>query len=487
MLVHERLLSGLRSYAALRLFTQLTSWLGTVYVVRELDSHAVGQYGVALVVFNYLSMVYDGTLLEALVQHPPATRIERRAAFTLLAGVGLLLAGAVVALSGPVARLVGDATVAPLVEAVGGALLLTSFCVLPQSSLAREMEFGRLATIGAIQAVCVTAVSVLLAYLGAGAWALAAGLLAGAAVRCTLLNAAASDLVPPTLHLESAVRYLRFGGVLFADNLLWRWYTSLDTFLLGRWAGTTLLGFYSLAQQVAELPLEKISTVVNDISLPAYVQMSRDRGAAGALMLETMRSHATVGFPVFWGLAAVAYLAVPVLFGDKWNDAVFPLAALAAVAPLRLIGSIETPAMTGLGAPQVLLKTKLVIAPCMTVALLLGCAGGGIRGAALAWLTVFPVCYGLAFRYVLRAVGLSYKQLFAAIRGPAVAAGITALGALLASRGVLAAGAGLALALGAAILVGAIAYVLALQWVDPGSYSLARRRLGRFLGLGPAT
>ncbi|MGH8322352.1 MAG: oligosaccharide flippase family protein, partial [Steroidobacteraceae bacterium] len=233
------MLAGLRSYAALRLFTQVASWLGTVYVVRELDSHAVGQYGVALVVFNYLSMVYDGTCIEALVQRPPATRAERRAAFTLLLGLGLLSAGVVAAVSKPVAQLVGDATVAPLVAVVALALLLTSLCVLPHAALAREMAFSKLATIGAIQAVCVTAASVFLAYLGAGAWALAAGLLVGAAVRCVLLNAAAFGLVPPTLHLSPAVGYLRFGGVLFADNVLWRWYTSLDTLLLGRWAGTT--------------------------------------------------------------------------------------------------------------------------------------------------------------------------------------------------------------------------------------------------------
>ncbi len=111
-------------------------------------------------------------------------------------------------------------------------------------------------------------------------------------------------------HLEGlaeALGYLRFGGVLFADNVLWRWYTSLDTFLLGRWAGTRTLGFYSLAQQLSELPLEKISTVVNDVSLPAYVELSNDRAASGAVATRDGTYACNSGsFPLYWGFAAVA-------------------------------------------------------------------------------------------------------------------------------------------------------------------------------------
>ena len=56
MQVHQKLVAGLRSYASLRLVTQILSWLGTIYVVRTVGGHAIGEYAVALVVFNYLAM-----------------------------------------------------------------------------------------------------------------------------------------------------------------------------------------------------------------------------------------------------------------------------------------------------------------------------------------------------------------------------------------------------------------------------------------------
>ena len=484
MRVYDKLVSGLRSYASLRLLTQILSWVGTVYVVRRLGSHAVGEYAVALVIFNYLAMTFDGTLLETLVQRPP-TRQAQRAVFSMVAGIGAILAAATVVMSGIVGQWVKDPAVPPLLIGVAGAFFLMSFGVIPQAAMARRMEFPRLAGIAAIQSICVTGTTVILAAWGEGAMSLVWGLLVGAFVRVTLMNIWNRGLLWPTLRVGPALGYLGFGSVLFADNLLWRWYTSIDTFLLGRWAGTTSLGYYNLAQQVAELPLEKITTVVNDISLPAYAELRHQEGAVPQLLLETIRTHAVVGFALFWGLAAVAPYAVPVLFGAQWHWAVFPLIALAAVAPIRLIGSIETPAMTGIGRPGVLLRTKLIIAPCMTIAMLVGCRWWGIRGAALAWLIVFPLCYGYAFRNVLDAAGIAYRRVLVVLQGPATAAALMVIVVVLAEYG-LARIATALIVLVTGIVVGAVAYVGILRCLDPESFRLACGRLGRFLGLRQA-
>ena len=485
MRVYDKLVTGLRSYASLRLVTQILSWVGTVYVVRRLGSHAVGEYAVALVIFNYLAMTFDGTLLETLVQRPPTPETQR-AVFSLVAGIGVILAGATIVLSGIVAHWVKDPAVGPLLIGVAGAFFLMSFGVIPQAALARQMEFPRLASIAAIQSVCVTGTTVILAARGEGAWSLIWGLLVGALVRVTLMNFSSWGVTWPTLRLKSALGHLRFGGVLFADNLLWRWYTSIDTFLLGRWAGTTSLGYYNLAQQVAELPLEKITTVVNDISLPAYAELHHQEGAVQNLLLETIRSHAIVGFALFWGLASVAAYAVPVLFGSQWHWAVFPLVALAAVAPIRLIGSIETPAMTGIGRPGVLLRTKLIIAPTMTIAMLVACRWWGIRGAALAWLVVFPLCYGYTFRYVLDAAAIPYLRVIAVLRGPALAAAMMALVVTFAEHGLARLTQASLVVLVTGIATGAGAYIGFLRWFDPESFRLAQGRLGRFIGLRQA-
>lgn len=482
MLLYARLLSGFRSYTAARLLTQLVSWAGTVYIVRKLDSHAFGLFGISLVVFNYGTMVYDGTLTETLVQRYPANVAERRAVFTLLLGIGLLSAVAMAGVAGIVSHLMGEPRVGPLMMALSCALVLSSLTVMPHARLIRDMAFARLAIISGAQALLTTVTSVALAYWGAGVWSLVLATVVGMAIRAVALNLVLPSLVLPTFGLGPAFGYIKFGGVLLADNILWRWYVSLDTLLLGRWAGATLLGYYSLAQQLAEMPLEKISTIANDVALPAYTELRDNRSGFGKLMLETIRTHAILGFPIFWGLAVVADTAVPLLFGVRWNAAIIPLMAFGAIAPLRLIGSVETPAMTGLGRPEVLLRTKLIIAPCMSVALVTGAWFGGINGAALAWLLAFPVCYAIAFRLVLRAAALSYRQVLRMICGPAAAAALM-VGVVRAWESVAAAALLPPAVLGSAVGIGALVYGAGLRVFDREAFRVAHGRVGHFFGL----
>ena len=426
--VYQKFRAGLRAHTLAKIAVQAVSWLGTVYVLRTLDAHAVGLFAIASVAFGYASLMYEGGMLETLVQQHPQSLIERRSVFSLLLAMGVGSAAVLAALASPIALLVETPEVAPIIAVLAVGLIATAAGILPHARLIHDMRFAPLAVISSVQALAATVVMVALARAGAGAWSLVWGQLTGALVRTVMLNLSVPSLHLPTRAFAHALRYLRTSAVLIADGLLFRWYTSIDVFLLGRWSGAAQLGHFSFGQQVANTPLEKISTVVNDVSLPAYAQLAADRHEAGSLMLETIRTHGAIGLPIFWGIASVALTAVPVIFGAQWLPAVFPLVAMAIVAPLRLIGSVETPAMTGIGRAPVLLQTKFIVVPVMTIALFVGAWWGGVRGVSLVWLCVFPPVYALGFRLVLRAIGIRYAQVLGVLRGPVIAAAVMSVG-----------------------------------------------------------
>ncbi len=481
--MQDRIFAGLRSYAAAKLATQVISWVGTVLVVRVIDSDALGLFAIAFVVFNYASLIFEGGFAEALVQRPPQPGPERQAVFTLLIAAGLAFATGLLLIAGPAGRILGEPAVVPFISLSALSLVMTSLAVLPYAQLARAMAFPRLAAIDAAQALLTTLITVGLAYRGFGAWALMSGAVAGAVFRTLALNLAARGSMRLTRSMGSAIRYVRFGGLVFADAVLWLAYTTADTLMLGRWAGVTALGYYRLGQEVANLGLEKISTIVNQVALPAYAELGDDRRGIARLSLETIRTHAVIGFPVFWGLAAVAGVAVPVLFGQRWSDAIFPLVSFAIVAPLRLISSIESPAMTGTGRPDVLVKTKLFVAPCMVAALAFGSYHGGTTGAAWVWLLLFPVLQLAAFRIILRTIGIGYRAVWTVVRG-SLSAGVLMGAVVTGSLAIMAAWQWpplLQLLLGVAL--GAIIYAVALKLLDAEAFRLTQQRVRRLAGL----
>jgi hypothetical protein len=144
---------------------------------------------------------------------------------------------------------------------------------------------------------------------------------------------------------------------------------------------------------------------------------------------------------------------------------------------LRLIGSVETPAMTGINRAAVLLQTKFILVPVMTAALFAGAWWGGVQGVSLAWLCVFPPVYALAFRLVLRAIGLGYGQLFQVLRGPAIAAAVMALCVAGVQHWAITAWQVPAVArLMELIALGAALYPAILWLADRGAFELLRRR-----------
>lgn len=467
--------------------TQAISWLGTVLVIRLIDSDALGLFAIALVVFNYASLIFEGGFAEALVQRPPQSPRERQAIFTLLVIAGTVLAVLLLAAAVPVGWMLDEPAVTPFIALSAVSLVMTALAVLPYAELARAMAFSRLAVIDSLQALFTVGLTVILAYAGLGAWALMGGAVAGAVFRTIALNIAAPGSMRLTLNFEGAVRYLRFGGLVFADAVLWLAYTTADTLLLGRWTGTAALGYYRLGQEVANLGLEKLSTIVNQVALPAYAELGADQAGIARLSLETLRTHAVIGFPVFWGLATVADVAVPVLFGERWNAAVFPLMAFAIVAPLRLLTSIESPAMTGTGQPEVLVQTKLCVAPCMIAAVAAGAYHGGITGAAWAWLLAYPPLQLIAFHFILRAIGLGYAQVWPVVRGALVsglvmAAGVWAVLAWMAAVQWL-----FVVRLVVAIIMGGVTYGIALRALDGAAFRLTLDRLRRVAGFSLRT
>jgi hypothetical protein len=118
----------------------------------------------------------------------------------------------------------------------------------------------------------------------------------------------------------------------------------------------------------------------------------------------------------------------------------------------------------------------------MTAALAAGAWLGGIDGAAIAWLLMFPLCYGVAFRLVLAAAGLAYRSVLLAIGGPAAAAALMVAVVLLWDAAARAVALPTVQALAGEILVGAAIYPLALRAIDGNAYRLARQRLLRLLG-----
>ena len=233
--------------------------------------------------------------------------------------------------------------------------------------------------------------------------------------------------------------------------------SQVDVLICAKWLGNEVLGFYSVAMQLASLPSQRISGLVNQVAFPTFARMQGELCKVGDSVLSGARLLSFFSFPVLWGMSSVAPEIVEVILGDKWVLATVPLQALTLIMPLRIVGNFVATAVQGIGRSDIVLRSvvwaSLVTPPVFVV----GVYASGLLGLSLAWLVASPLSFLQSMVRSLPVLGLSLTQLARAM-GPAAGTGLVMYGAVVSARHLLLTGQGGVVRLCVLVCVGALAY-----------------------------
>src|SRR5262249_31733214 len=175
-----------------------------------------------------------------------------------------------------------------------------------------------------------------------------------------------------------------------------------DNIMVGRSLGTTALGNYSLAFNIASAPIIVVILSVNTVLLPAYAEINLQNPA----MLEptftkafnlTLITMFIIAVPFFF----LADEIVLLLFGARWTMAGSVLRILALVIPLRGLTLITSTVFWSANRPREVAIVRTLDAVIFVAALYPLISRFGLAGGA--WARV--VAY--AFSCVNRAIALN--------------------------------------------------------------------------------
>jgi O-antigen/teichoic acid export membrane protein len=285
-----------------------------------------------------------------------------------------------------------------------------------------------------------------------------------------MLMLAAQGVVWPSFRLAGVRRFLAVGGAVMFGRMSWQIVYQADVIIGARRLGVTDIGAYSVAQQLATLPMQRIMGVLNQVALPAVARLQDEKERLRRRLLEGTRLLAAISVPVLWGISAVAPELVAAVLGEKWATAVFPLQVISLVVPLRMISATYATAGLGIGRAALDFRNNLVTAAVLPAAFFVG-TYWGLEGLAASWLFAIPLIFALNFPRVGRALSTSVGDVARVVWRPALA-GIVMYALVIGARYLLADSSDI-LRLVALTGAGAIGYLATLHTLD--------RRIGRDL------
>ena len=461
--IRLNILSGLRWQILAKLGSQIISWSVTIFVMRLLLPADYGLMAMAMVLVGFTSLVAEMGLGAALVRSTQIDLAQQRSVF----GLSLMVNSALflfLACAAPLAVAVfHEPRLLALTLIMGLQLPIGALSVVPDSMAKRDMQFKALGVIELLVQVSTAATTLAGALLGLGVWALVAGQFAQTLVKCTLLTWHFGT-VAPSFKLQGQARLVAFGGSLTANRVVWYLWSQADLFIAGRLLGPQLLGIYSVAANLANMPMQKVMAISNQVAFSAFAKLQGDRTAMSSALLRALRVVLALSVGLLWSLAGVAPELVPLLLGGKWSAAVLPLQILSAIVPLRIMTSTLSTALIAAGHVNDDLKNTVSAAALLIPGFYAGAYLGGVTGLALAWLICYPIFSLMLIRRTAVRFGLTMTSILHQLLNPVIA-GVVMLASIAFMRVVLASQPQWLILLGG-VLAGAATYLLTMRLCD---------------------
>lgn len=380
---------GLRWTAGARLTAQIISWGSTLIVVRFIAPSEYGLYAMAFAAFTLLEGFSQFGLAAGIVQAKDVTRRQMREILGLLLALNLTLFAINIVAAPYAARYYDEPQVAYVLPVVAGLFLFSPWTALAEADLARKLAFRARALSDLSASVIQAILTLILAIAGFGVWAMVIPQLVRAGVVTLAYNAAARTPLVPRFGWTKIRALARYGAVVTTNDILWRLSMVAPVFIGGAFTTATQIGFYTVALNLARMPVSKVMPLVNQIAFPALSKLRRANETPKGELLDLFRILTGIlGAPLLI-LAALSRDTVAILFGATWAGAAAPLAILALVMPLRLVADLFGPIVQAAGKPEIAARNSalvLVILSAGTVLL----SGYGANGLAVAWAITIP-------------------------------------------------------------------------------------------------
>jgi O-antigen/teichoic acid export membrane protein len=418
MSIEKQAASALKWTGLAKLVAQVVSWGVTLVVLRILAPADYGLIAIVSVIIAVLSSIAELGLGASLIQSTTLHRDELAAVSGVVIVCNLAI-GVLLALLAPIAAwFYGEPRLTLLIQVAALSFAFYALQTVPQALAYRDMNFKWLAKVEFAGSITSGLVTLALALHGAGVWALLIGSQVQNLVRVVLLMRQPQPW--PQFRLKGIRSYLAFGGATTLTRLVGQMAYQSDVIIGGRWLSPQTLGLYSVSLHLATLPMQKIMSVINLVAFPALAKLQNEPQRMRMRMLEASRILTVVSVAALWGMASVAPEFVRIAMGEKWMAAVYALQTVCIVIPLRMLHIIFTTAALGMGNISVNMRSMTATALILPAAFFIG-VHWGIDGLASAWVVAIPLISCVAMPRMMKCVGISFAELFAAVRGPLVA------------------------------------------------------------------
>ena len=389
-----------------------------IVLARLLSPADFGVVAAAQIIFAIAETFVDFGIGIGLLRAKTLDEKTERSAMTIVLASSAAIAALIALGSGPLASFLGIAQVEAVLPWIALIFLFQGATGPPVQLMFRDGRFREVSMVQLVgSAFGHAAVSIVLALLGWGYWAIVAGMLAYAVLQlalCFWLRPVWPTLRPDWGRLRPIVH---FGIGVLASMLLGKIARRADNWVAGRFLGAAALGFYSRAYSLMDLANQLPGVVMTRVMIPHFARHAHAGDRRRIAIQQFYVTHvaaAALTLPASVAMVLLAPEIVAILLGETWQPAAVALSVLGAGLYFRLAYKVSGSIVLAYGRAW-----RSALQQATYAILVLGGALYGVRfgieGIAWAVLAALTWQFLALTNLALASIGGSWRGLTAAL------------------------------------------------------------------------
>lgn len=340
----------------------------SIILARLLSPDDFGLVALVFVITEVSNIFIESGFASGLIQSKNATEIDFSTIYVFNILVGLLFSSLIYFSSGFFAAFYEDYRLVNIAKAISVVYIINSFSIVPRAYLTKNLDF-KLQTFIALVTSSITGVlGITLAFAGFGYWALVLKRVSESIVNTLGYFFASRWKTSFRFSLMSLKKYWKYSSHILLTSLTAGVTGTADSVFVGKLFSAAQLGLYSRGKTYAFMPVDFLSTVVNQTIFPLFSKMQDDPSEFERNYVKTNRLIIYLFVPMLFVIMINSKEIITVLIGKKWLGASEYLALFSIAGVFYFLNAFRFHILNSRGFSNYNFQIELLLSP-----LKLGC------------------------------------------------------------------------------------------------------------------
>ncbi len=293
-------------------------------LARLLSPGDFGVVSISTLIINFFGIFATLGFSNSIIYKQESDRAVLSSLYTLSLLLGVVLSGLVFLGAPLLSSFYHEARLTEVVRLSSVYFLIVGAGQIYLFLLQKDLRFRETAQIDIASAVIGSSLTIGLAVAGFQEKSLIIGMLVTQTSKTLLQIIVGWSLFRPALRLkfDTIREHLQFGLFNLADGLVGFFQSNADNIMVGHLLGVEMLGYYTVASQLAVFPIVKLNPIILQVAFPILAKMKDNLADLRRSYVRILDVISYCNFPLLAGLFITADGVVPLAYGPGWEPAI---------------------------------------------------------------------------------------------------------------------------------------------------------------------